>query len=177
MPDVFAEFCAAGLWPGLGQAMASKLAEAGIRTPADVTAPNLSGLPRMTDRRANRLVTSFIGAGQLYDIAELLVPQEIPVRWAARLAEARGAWTASGELRAWAAELTPPADVDALARRLVAAGQATFKSGDIEQARELLERVARVPGPRQHEALWRLGTVLDETGDWHEASQCRRARH
>ena len=30
MPDVFAEFCAAGLWPGVGQAMAAKLAEAGI---------------------------------------------------------------------------------------------------------------------------------------------------
>ena len=90
MPDVFAEFCAAGLWPGIGQAMSAKLAEAGITSPADVTAPNLSGLPRMTDRRASRLVTSFIGAGQLYQIAELLVPEEIPVRWAARLAEALG---------------------------------------------------------------------------------------
>ena len=90
MPDVFAEFCAAGLWPGVGQAMAAKLADVGIRGPADVTAPNLAGLPRMTDRRANRLVTSFVGAGQLYGIAELLVPQEIPVRWAARLADALG---------------------------------------------------------------------------------------
>ena len=66
MPDVFAEFCAAGLWPGVGQATAARLAEAGISSPADVTAPKLAGLPRMTDRRANRLVTSFIGAGQLY---------------------------------------------------------------------------------------------------------------
>jgi len=90
VPDVFAEFCAAGLWPGVGQAMAAKLADVGIRGPADVTAPNLAGLPRMTDRRANRLVTSFVGAGQLYGIAELLVPQEIPVRWAARLADALG---------------------------------------------------------------------------------------
>lgn len=90
MPDVFAEFCAAGLWPGVGQAMASRLAEAGIRTAADVTAANLSGLPRMTDRRANRLVTSLIGAGQLYQIAELLAPEDIPVRWAARLADALG---------------------------------------------------------------------------------------
>ena len=59
MPDVFAEFCAAGLWPGVGQAIAARLDEAGIHAPADVTAHKLAGLPRMTDRRANRLVTSF----------------------------------------------------------------------------------------------------------------------
>src|SRR4029078_11386304 len=88
-----------GLWPGIGQAMSAKLAEAGITSPADVTAPKLSGLPRMTDRRASRLVTSFIGVGQLYQIAELLVPEEIPVRWAARLAEALGD-EAGGVLRA-----------------------------------------------------------------------------
>lgn len=90
MPDVFAEFCAAGLWPGVGQAMAAGLAGGGIHTPADVTLTKLRALPRMTDRRANRLLTSFIGAGQLYDIAELLIPQEIPARWAGRLADALG---------------------------------------------------------------------------------------
>ncbi|MET0866421.1 MAG: AAA family ATPase [Nakamurella sp.] len=90
MPDVFAEFCAAGLWPGIGQAMTATLAEGGIRSPADVTLTKLRALPRMTDRRANRLLTSFIGAGQLYDIAELLIPEEIPARWAGRLAEALG---------------------------------------------------------------------------------------
>ena len=90
MPDVFAEFCAAGLWPGVGQAVSAKLADVGIVSPADVTAEKLAALPRMTDRRANRLVTSFIGAGQLYQIAELLIPQEIPVRWAARLSDNLG---------------------------------------------------------------------------------------
>jgi exodeoxyribonuclease V alpha subunit len=70
--------------------VSAKLAEAGIHSPADVTAEKLAGLPRMTDRRANRLVTSFIGAGQLYQIAELLIPLEIPVRWAARLSDGLG---------------------------------------------------------------------------------------
>lgn len=90
MPDVFAEFCAAGLWPGVGPGLIKQFDAAGIRAPADVTAPNLAALPRMTDRRANRLLTGFIGAGQLYDIAELLVPVEIPARWANRLSEALG---------------------------------------------------------------------------------------
>lgn len=90
MPDVFAEFCAAGLWPGVGPGLIKQFAAAGIRSPADVTAPNLAALPRMTDRRANRLLTGFIGAGQLYDIAELLVAVEIPARWATRLSEGLG---------------------------------------------------------------------------------------
>ena len=107
---------------GSGQAMAARLAEAGISSPADVTAPKLAGLPRMTDRRASRLVTSFIGAGQLYQIAELLVPEEIPVRWAARLADALGV-DAAAVLRAdpWRLLALPDAAVaqaDRLARSI-----------------------------------------------------------
>ncbi len=90
VPDVFAEFCAAGLWPGVGPGLVKQLAAAGIRSPADVTTTNLAALPRVTDRRATRLLTSFIGAGQLYDLAELLVPVEIPARWASRLSDALG---------------------------------------------------------------------------------------
>ncbi len=90
MPDVFAEFCAAGLWPGVGPGLIKQFAAAGIGSPADVTATNLAALPRMTDRRASRLLTGFIGAGQLYDLAEILVPVEIPARWATRLSDALG---------------------------------------------------------------------------------------
>ena len=139
MPDVFAEFCAAGLWPGIGQAMAAKLAEAGITSPADVTAPNLSGLPRMTDRRASRLVTSFIGAGQLYQIAELLVPEEIPVRWAARLAEALGD-EAAAVLRAdpWRLLALPDAAV-AQADRLARSIEPDVRRDDPRRGRALVE--------------------------------------
>nr|MBA2357109.1 AAA family ATPase [Actinomycetota bacterium] len=90
---------------------------------------------------------------------------------AADKAEARGAQAASGELREWAAEMTPAAEHHDLARRLVAAGRAAFVSGDAERARTLLERVAAAPGPMQHEALWRLGTLLDETGGGSEARE------
>jgi exodeoxyribonuclease V alpha subunit len=139
VPDVFAEFCAAGLWPGVGQAMAAKLSEAGISSPADVTAPNLSALPRMTDRRASRLVTSFIGVGQLYQIAELLVPEEIPVRWAARLADALGD-EAGAVLRAdpWRLLALPDAAV-AQADRLARSIEPDVRRDDPRRGRALVE--------------------------------------
>ncbi len=139
MPDVFAEFCAAGLWPGLGQPTAARLAEAGIRSPADVTAAKLSSIPRMTDRRANRLVTSFIGAGRLYDIAELLVPQEIPARWSARLAEALGD-DAGSALRAdpWRLLALPDAAVGQ-ADRLARSIEPDVRRDDPRRGRALVE--------------------------------------
>ena len=123
MPEVFAEFCAAGLWPGVGPVVAGQLSAAGINRPSDVTAPNLAALPRMTDRRANRLVTSFLGAGHLYELAQMLVPEEIPVRWAARLADALGSQDAAAALRAdpWRLLMLPEASVtqaDRLARSI-----------------------------------------------------------
>lgn len=123
MPEVFAEFCAAGLWPGVGPVVAGQLAQAGITGPADVTAPKLAALPRMTDRRANRLMTSFVGAGHLYELAELLVPQEIPARWALRLTDSLEFADAAQALRGdpWRLLLLPDATVaqaDRLARSI-----------------------------------------------------------
>lgn len=139
MPDVFAEFCAAGLWPGVGQAMAARLEDAGITSPEDVTAPKLAGLPRMTDRRANRLVTSFIGAGQVYGIVELLVPQEIPARWAARLVDAFGD-TAGATLREdpWRLLALPDAAV-AQADRLARAVEPDVRRDDPRRGRALVD--------------------------------------
>ncbi len=139
MPDVFAEFCAAGLWPGLGQATAAKLAEAGIRSPTDVTAAKLGSIPRMTERRANRLVMSFIGAGQIYEIAELLVPQEIPVRWAVRLADVLGEGSAAA-LRAdpWRLLALPDAAV-AQADRLARFLEPDVRREDPRRGRALVE--------------------------------------
>jgi exodeoxyribonuclease V alpha subunit len=119
--------------------MSAKLAEAGITSPADVTAPNLSGLPRMTDRRASRLVTSFIGVGQLYQIAELLVPEEIPVRWAARLADALGD-EAGAVLRAdpWRLLALPDAAV-AQADRLARSIEPDVRRDDPRRGRALVE--------------------------------------
>lgn len=84
----FAEFCAAGLWPGLGAKTAAQLTAAGITRREQVTVRALTALPRMTERRANRLVTSLIGNEHLLGLVELLVPLELPARWASRLAEA-----------------------------------------------------------------------------------------
>lgn len=88
---MFAAFCAAGLWPGLGSTLAGELAEAGIRGPDDVTASALATLPRVGPVRAGRLVSAFIAAGPAYEVTELLVAAELPARWAARVIELFGA--------------------------------------------------------------------------------------
>ena len=56
---VFAAFCAAGLWPGLGQHARRALPAAGIAGPEDVTAPKLAGLPKVGTIRAGRLLSAF----------------------------------------------------------------------------------------------------------------------
>jgi len=90
-PDpVFAAFCAAGLWPGLGRTLAGALAGAGIEGPADVTATNLGALPKVGPTRAGRLLSSFVAAGPVYEVADLLVPADVDVRVAGRVVDALG---------------------------------------------------------------------------------------
>ena len=76
--------------PGSASPWPPSLAEGGITSAPAVTVAALSALPKMTPKRADRLYTSWIGAGQTYAVAQLLVPQGIPARWAGRLMEAIG---------------------------------------------------------------------------------------
>jgi exodeoxyribonuclease V alpha subunit len=87
---VFAAFCAAGLWPGLGRTLAGELAGAGIHGPDDVTATNLAALPKVGPTRAGRLLSAFIAAAPAYEVAELLVPADVDGRIAARVVDALG---------------------------------------------------------------------------------------
>lgn len=87
---VFAEFCAANLWPGVGKVLLQAFPDAGIHSSRDVTQARLRTLSRVTDTRAARLFTSWIGVGQAYALAELLVPEDIPARWVSRLIDALG---------------------------------------------------------------------------------------
>lgn len=137
--DVFAEFCAAGLWPGVGPAMIKTLAEAGISRAAQVTVANLAGLPKMTGKRADRLYTAWIGASHAYGLAELLVPQEIPVRWAGRLIDQLGA-DAAAKLQTdpWRLLVLPDATV-AQADRVALALDPTVHRGDVRRGRALVD--------------------------------------
>ncbi|MGY1717691.1 MULTISPECIES: AAA family ATPase [unclassified Blastococcus] len=90
-PDlVFAAFCAAGLWPGLGKRAAAELPAAGITTPDDVTADRLLKLPRVGRQRAERLFSSFLAAAPTYEVVELLVGAGLPAKLAAGVADALG---------------------------------------------------------------------------------------
>ncbi len=89
-PLVFTEFCAAGLWPGVGTALVATFAEHGLTRADQVSVATLAALPGMTPKRADRLFTAWVGASQTYELTKMLVPQEIPVRWCLRLADQLG---------------------------------------------------------------------------------------
>ncbi|NYJ08195.1 AAA family ATPase [Petropleomorpha daqingensis] len=88
--QVFAAFCAAGLWPGLGKRAAAELPAAGITTPDDVTADRLLKLPRVGRQRAERLFSSFLSAQPAYEVVGLLVGAGLEAKLAAGVADALG---------------------------------------------------------------------------------------
>ncbi|RFU20798.1 AAA family ATPase [Geodermatophilus marinus] len=87
---VFAAFCAAGLWPGLGKRTAAELPAAGITSPDGVTADRLLRLPRVGRQRAERLFSSFLSAQPTYEVVGLLVGAGLEARLAAGVADALG---------------------------------------------------------------------------------------
>jgi exodeoxyribonuclease V alpha subunit len=121
---VFAAFCAAGLWPGLGKRTAADLPAAGITSPEDVSADRLLKLPRVGRQRAERLFSSFLAAQPTYDVVELLVAAGLSARLAANAADALGP-DAARRLRddPWALLALPAvtlADADRLAINVLA---------------------------------------------------------
>jgi exodeoxyribonuclease V alpha subunit len=87
---VFAAFCAAGLWPGLGKRSAAELPAAGITSPDDVTADRLTTLPRVGRQRAERLYSGFLAAQPTYEVVELLVGAGLPAKLAAGVTDTLG---------------------------------------------------------------------------------------
>jgi exodeoxyribonuclease V alpha subunit len=96
--DVFGEFCAAGLWPGLGPGLAARLAGAGITSPTLVTAARLELVEGVGGKRAVRLAAAFEDARPSYEVAELLVACRVPARYAAPAVARLGA-SAARQLR------------------------------------------------------------------------------
>ncbi len=95
---MFAEFCAAGLWPGLGNRLAGRLAAAGITGPGEVTAQRLELLEGVGGKRAVALAAAFEAARPVYETARLLVACRVPARLAGPAVARLGA-TAPGQLR------------------------------------------------------------------------------
>jgi exodeoxyribonuclease V alpha subunit len=97
-PDVFAEFCAAGLWPGLGTSLAARLTAAGITAPGLVTAARLELVEGVGSKRALRLASAFEDVRPSYEVAELLVACRVPARYAGPAVARLGA-SAARQLR------------------------------------------------------------------------------
>jgi exodeoxyribonuclease V alpha subunit len=124
---VFAEFCSAGLWPGLGRGLAPRLADAGITEPGQVTAGRLELVQGVGPKRAERLAASFEDALPAYDTAEVLVSCQVPAKFAGQAVSYLGK-SASVRLREdpWLLLMLPqirPDQADWFARKLLG-GQA-----------------------------------------------------
>ena len=94
-PDpVFAAFCEAGLWPGVGRSIAGRLAAAGITCPDDVSASAIARMEGYAGKRGERLAKAFAQAAPRYAVAELLYEAGLPLRTAASVVDALGSHAA-----------------------------------------------------------------------------------
>ena len=121
--DVFAAFCAAGLWPGLGPGLAARLAEAGVTAPEQVDPGVLAQLDGIGPKRADRLTRAFEAAMPCYRVAELLVPCRVPARFAgpavSRLGAAAAQLLREDPWRLLAVPAIRPDQADWFARQLL----------------------------------------------------------
>jgi exodeoxyribonuclease V alpha subunit len=123
---LFGEFCGAGLWPGVGRAMAEKLQEAGITSPGDVTAGRLELVQGIGPKRAVRLAAAFTRAQPVYETAGLLTSCRVPAKFAGQAVALLGPLAAE-QLREdpWKLLTLPqikPEQADWFARQLLAEG-------------------------------------------------------
>jgi exodeoxyribonuclease V alpha subunit len=135
---VFAAFCAAGLWPGLGRATAERLAAAGINSPDDVTTTALLAIDGIGAKKAEKLAKAFVEAQPRYAVAEMLHAAGLPVRAAVPIVGALGGNAAA-----------------ALARdpwRLLDTGMVEPRQADAFALRTLTERPAKTD-PRRGRAF------------------------
>jgi exodeoxyribonuclease V alpha subunit len=122
-PDVFGEFCSAGLWPGLGRKLAGQLAGAGITGPELVSADRLELIEGMSGERAEWLAAAFRDAQPCYETAQLLAACQVPARFAGPAVVMLGR-TAQDQLRQdpWRLLVLPqirPDQADWFARKLL----------------------------------------------------------
>ncbi|MCW2693574.1 MAG: putative ATP-dependent exoDNAse [Mycobacterium sp.] len=117
---LFVAFVDAGLWPGVGRALAPRVLGSGVVRREQVTAARLAALPGVSASTAERLVSSLIGAEDVYDLAALLTRAGLPIRLAGRATAVLGPGAATrlaGD--PWALLLLPDvglAEADRLAR-------------------------------------------------------------
>lgn len=151
------------MWQGLGSTLAGELAEAGIRTPDDVSASALAGLPKVGQLRAGRLFSAFIAAQPAYELVALLLAAGLPARLAGGAVDLFGA-AAHRLLRddPWRLLRLPAvevADADALAKVAIPGVQ----QSDARRCRALVGYVLAQAAKEGHTVLPvdQVGTELE----------------
>ncbi len=144
---MFAAFCAAGLWPGLGRRLADALPDAEIDGPDSVTSEALTRLPKVGRQRAGRLLSAWIAAQPSYEVATIVVPAGLDARVAGRLVDLLGPpaprLLRDDPWRLLGVTGVSPADADRVARATIPG----VRRDDVRRSRALvgwvLARIAR----------------------------------
>ncbi len=149
---MFQEFCEAGLWPGVGPSVTQSLLDAGIDRPQKVTQAALAEVAGVADKRAGKLYTAWLAATPLYELAALLLPLDLPLRWVRRLRDHLGD-AAATTLAAdpWQLMVLPDATV-AQADRLARSGQPDVGPRDPRRLRALAARILSLEARSGHTA-------------------------
>jgi exodeoxyribonuclease V alpha subunit len=149
---VFQEFCEAGLWPGVGPSVTQALLDAGIDRPQKVTQAALAELSGVGDKRAGKLYTAWLAATPLYELAVLLLPLDLQLRWARRLRDHLGdAAAAALAADPWQLMVLPDATV-AQADRLARSAQPDVRPRDPRRLRALAARILSLEARSGHTA-------------------------
>jgi exodeoxyribonuclease V alpha subunit len=74
----------------MGKTLTSALADVGIEGPEDVTSETLVRLPKVARERASRLLSAWIAAAPVYEVATIIVPAGLDARLAARVVDLLG---------------------------------------------------------------------------------------
>lgn len=153
----FAAFCESGLWSGLGKTAVLALPAAGIINPASVTKTRLASMPRVAALRADRLLSSWVGAGPTYDVVAQLVPAGFGARLAMSAIDVLGDTAATiiaGDpwqiLQLTGVEVD---DADRLARTL----ESSFDPSDPRRAKALVLHALALDARNGHTA-----TLIDD---------------
>lgn len=138
--EVFTRFCLAGMWPGVGETIGRRVLDSGIAVPEQASADRLAALEGVGPKRAERLMGNLGNAMPVHDALAVLMPVQVPHRFAP---------SAVRELGAGAAELLRGDPWLLLSLPGIRPDQADYF------ARKLLGAEARSDDPRRGRALVR----------------------
>lgn len=162
---VFVRFVEAYLWPGVTKTMMVGIPKAGIVRPSLISKEALLRIARVNDSKAERLLSSWIAASGLYDLAQLLVPAEVSLFTASaiidELGEAAATVLESDPWRIVGIRGLQVTQADSMARHVMG----DFERDDPRRARALVTEVLRADAREGHTVV-AVADIEDQLRAW-----------